>query len=253
MGARTRSRARRRRTLAFEALEPRILLSAGSVSPGGGSPISAAPGVSPSAVGEITPQEMRAAYGINLITAGSIVGNGQGQTIAIVDAYDDPDLVSSTAPGFSTSDLAAFDAYWTAHGYTLPDPPSFTKLDQNGGTSYPGTDPTGNWEIEESLDVEWAHVIAPDASIVLVEADDNSTDNLMTAVNTARNLPGVSAVSMSWGGGEFSGETAYDADFTTPAGHTGVTFLAASGDNGLVNISRFFAQCSGGGRHCPGH
>jgi len=49
-------------------------------------------------------------------------------------------------------------------------------------------------------------------------------------------LPGVAAVSISWGDSpEFAGETAYDADFTTPSGHQGVTFVAASGDNAQPN------------------
>ena len=54
----------------------------------------------------------------------------------------------------------------------------------------------------------------------------------MTAVNYASQASGVVAVSMSWGGGEWSGETGYDSDFTTPSGHPGVTFLASSGDYG---------------------
>ena len=79
-----------------------------------------------------TPQEIQSAYGINAIQVGSVVGNGLGQTIAIVDAYDDPALVSSTASNFLSSDLHEFDA---AMG--LADPPSFLKLDESGGTNYP--------------------------------------------------------------------------------------------------------------------
>ena len=78
----------------------------------------------------------------------------------------------------------------------------------------PGTDPAGagnlngNWEIEEALDIEWAHAMAPGASIDLVEASNATTTNtsLFTAVKTAASLPGVSVVSMSWGLDEFSGE-----------------------------------------------
>ena len=80
--------------------------------------------------------------------------------------------------------------------------------------------------------MEWAHAIAPGASILLVEANSDSGSDLLTAVNYARNQPGVSVVSMSWGGREFTGESTYDSYFTTPAGHTGVTFVAASGDTG---------------------
>ncbi len=94
----------------------------------------------------------------------------KGQTIAIVDAYDLPNAFS---------DLQAFDAH-----FGLPDPPSFIKLNQQGNPSpLPGTDPaagTGStWEVEESLDIQWAHVIAPKANIILFEADDNSS-NLYT-------------------------------------------------------------------------
>ena len=74
--------------------------------------------------------------------------------------------------------------------------------------------------------------MAPAAKLLLVEADSASLSSLLAAVNTARNYAGVSVVSMSWGGGEFSSEATYDGYFTTPAGHGGVSFVAASGDGG---------------------
>ena len=81
--------------------------------------------------------------------------------------------------------------------------------------------------------MEWAHAMAPGGNCtLLVEANSNSYSDLLTAVNYARNYAGVSTVSMSWGGSEFSGETAFDSYFTTPAGHNGVTFFASSGDAG---------------------
>ena len=125
--------------------------------------------------------------------------------------------------------------------YGLADPPSFLKLDENGGTNYP----TGNsgWGEEESLDVEWAHSIAPQANIILFEAASDSDTDLMAAVNEARNYPGVSVVSMSWGGSD-GAESQYDSYFTTPSGHIGVTFLAATGDTGSAErISCLFVQC----------
>ena len=134
---------------------------------------------SPTPVG-YTPAQIRTAYGINNVTFGTVTGDGAGQTIAIVDAYDDPAFVNSTDPSFSTSDLAMFDQQ-----FNLPNPPSFTKYNENGQTTnLPGTDPAGagnlngNWEMEEALDIEWAHAIAPAASIDLVEAsnDTNNTD-----------------------------------------------------------------------------
>jgi subtilase family serine protease len=179
-----------------------------------------------------TPAQIQSAYGINNINFGSTTGNGSGQTIAIVDAYDDPSLVNSSSPNFSTSDLAEFDKQ-----FDLPDPPSFTKYNQSGGTNnLPGTDPAGpgtnNWEVEEALDVEWAHAIAPQANIDLIECISASNTNLYAGVIIAAKLPGVSVVSMSWGSAESSSETSYDRDFTTPSGHQGVTFLAATGDSG---------------------
>jgi subtilase family serine protease len=150
------------------------------------------------------PQQIQTAYGLSDIRFGSITGNGTGQMIAIVDAYDDPSFVNSSVngapnPAFSSSDLAQFDQQ-----FGLSDPPSFTKYNENGQTTnLPGTDaagagnPAGDWEIEEALDIEWAHAIAPGASIDLVEASSTSNNDLFKAVATAASLPGVSVVSMS--------------------------------------------------------
>jgi hypothetical protein len=185
----------------------------------------------------MSPQQIRAAYGLDDIAFGAIQGDGTGQTITIVDAYDDPSLVDSTAPGFSSSDLARFDQQ-----YGLPDPPSFVKLNQEGSTTQlPGTDPSGagnssSWEQEEALDVEWAHALAPGASLILVEANSSSNADLCQSVTMAAALPGVSVVSMSWGCAEYSGENTFDGDFTTPGGHQGVTFVAAVGDMGSPGL-----------------
>jgi subtilase family serine protease len=230
--------------LRVELLEDRRLLDAGlsfthiiyepsqdAASSGSMAPAASTPAGSSTPVG-LTPTQIRTAYGVNLLKLGSITGDGTGQTIAIIDAYDDPNLVSSTNAGFSGSDLHKFDVQ-----FGLADPPSFTKLDENGGTNYPAASGSTGWSVEESLDVEWAHALAPGASIVLIEASSTSVADLLgTAVNTARNLAGVSVVSMSFGSSEFAGETAYDANFTTPSGHQGVTFVAASGDNGVPGV-----------------
>ena len=80
--------------------------------------------------------------------------------------------------------------------------------------------------------MEWAHAIAPAANIVLVEAASSNLNSLFSAVSYASKLPGVGVVSMSWGTQEFWGEQQYDSIFTTPAGHTGVTYVASSGDSG---------------------
>ena len=169
----------------------------------------------------LSPGQVRQAYAVDQISFNTAVaGDGSGQTIAIVVAYDDPNI---------GSDLRQFDRQ-----FGLSDPPSFTKYVQAGLTrSDPG------WALETALDVEWAHAMAPKANIALVEARSASLNDLFGAVNYARSLSGVVAVEMSWGTGEFYGQNAYDSLFTTPAGHIGggglpggVTFVAASGDSG---------------------
>jgi subtilase family serine protease len=205
-------------------------LSAGE-SPSDGETIGAQPdsfgGPTPSGY---TPLQIRTAYGISSIEFGSLSGTGAGQTIALVDAYDDPAFVDSTSSSFSNSDLAQFDKQ-----FGLPDPPSFLKLNQNGGTTnLPGTDPAGagnpqgNWEVEEALDVEWAHAIAPAASIVLIECNSNSSNDLYAGMVAAAARPGVSVVSLSWGSSEFNGEQTFDSEFA----HAGVTVVASTGDDG---------------------
>ena len=162
------------------------------------------------------------------LTFGTTAGDGTGQTVAIVDAYNAPTVAS---------DLKVFDS-----DYGLANP-TLTIVGQTGSTTaLPGTDPAGagnadgTWEVEEALDVEWAHAIAPGAKIVLVEATSDSDANLYAAVNTARSYAGVSVVSCSWGGTEQSTDAAnYDTDFTTPAGHANVTFVASAGDSGAYS------------------
>jgi hypothetical protein len=176
--------------------------------------------------GQVSPAQLRQAYGVNQISftgpgGTTVAGTGAGQTIAIVEEGVDPTL---------EADLHTFDQF-----FGIPDPPSFQVVDQNGVT-------TQNDTIvgEASLDVEWAHAIAPDASLVVYDAayePNNATasyENLIEAMHEASLLPGVSVVTLSYGEPESvlpgSGidESQLDSDFTTP----GVTFLAASGDNG---------------------
>ncbi|MGZ4317631.1 MAG: S53 family peptidase, partial [Gaiellaceae bacterium] len=101
----------------------------------------------------------------------------------------------------------------------------FTKVNQTGGTSYPRKD--AGWALEISLDIQWAHAIAPGATILLVEASSNSFANLLAAEDYARG--NAQYVSNSWGGSEFSGESSYDSHFA----QSGVSFFVSSGDSGL--------------------
>ena len=189
---------------------------------------------SPTGTVAYTPAQIRSAYGIS-----SLSEDGTGQTIAIVDAYDDPMIYQA---------LDAFDAQFglISSGPTLysqygPASSFLTVLNQSGqATSLPSTDPNGpgtdNWELEEALDVEWAHAIAPGAQIILVEANSQSLADLMASVGTAARQPGVSVVSISWGFAEgqavfASDEATYDSTFTTP----GVTFVASTGDYGAAD------------------
>ncbi|MGO9600226.1 MAG: dockerin type I domain-containing protein [Isosphaeraceae bacterium] len=186
------------------------------------------------------PSQIRTAYGIDQIpmftgpNGQQVTPDGTGQTIAIVDPYDDPNIIN---------DLTQFDS---AMG--LPAPPSFQVYDQTGfnitsliGISYPGVppvdpDPTGGWEKEESLDVEWAHAIAPGASIILVEANSNSPADLENAAVAWAASPasGASVVSLSFGVPEFSGEGTFDESVFKKI--VGVTIVAGAGDQGAPGI-----------------
>jgi hypothetical protein len=171
----------------------------------------------------LTPVQVRGAYGISTVTFGAVQGDGTGQTIAIIDAFDDPDAFS---------DLQAFDTQ-----FGLPDPPSFQKLNENGLTSplpsAAATNVPHAWGLEISLDIEWAHVMAPGASIDLIECNSNSDfDLIVKGAATAATLPDVSVVSMSFGGSEFTGESNLDPLFLSPSADSGVTFLASTGDSG---------------------
>lgn len=156
-----------------------------------------APGPDP-----LTPTQIISAY--NLASQ----SGGAGNTIAIIDAYDTPNIAS---------DLATFNS-----NFGLP-AANFVKHKMSNSISV-----NSGWALETSLDVEWAHAIAPNANILLVEATTNSLSNLLAAVNYATSQPGVVAVSMSWGSSEFSSERSYDNYFSSQ----GIVFFASSGDTG---------------------
>ena len=140
---------------------------------------------------------------------------GAGQTIAIVDAYDDPTAESDLG---TFSQKYGLPACTTANG-------CFTKVSQSGGSTRKlRTD--GGWALEIALDIEWAHAIAPGARILLVEAATNSFANLMAAEDYAK--AHAPYVSNSWGGSEFAGESSYDAHFV----QSGVSFFVSLGDSG---------------------
>jgi fibronectin-binding autotransporter adhesin len=182
----------------------------------------------------LSPQQLQQAYGINLVTFGSIKGDGSGQTIALVDAYDNPSFVNSSSPSFVGSALYEFD-----QEFGLPNP-TFTKFNQFGATSpLPSSAPVGSWGVEEALDIEWAHAMAPGATIDLVEGASAGGTDLYQGALTAATTLNASVVSMSFGASlEFYGEGAYEMQLDQAyfakalATNPNVTFLASTGDNG---------------------
>jgi len=170
----------------------------------------------------LSPTQIRHAYGFDNLTCSYTSPTwpnsslcGSGQTIAIVDAFNSPTISSDLTTFSSTFGLPPCN---TNNGCLVIAKP------QNSARNDP------NWAVEISLDVEWAHAIAPGAKILLVEARSNSFSNLLGAVDYAANQAGVHQVSMSWGGSEFSGESSYDTHFKVP----GVSFFASSGDQGSI-------------------
>src|ERR1700722_7181120 len=180
-----------------EMLESRLLLSASAAATtfilsnqhSSGSKPNATAGVTP-----INSAQMQAAYGVNAISFGGTAGTGAGQTIAIVDAYNDPNIIA---------DANSFSTQFSLPQFNTAGNPTLKVLNETGGTSLPANATPGTWDVEEALDVEWAHSIAPNANIVLYEGNSASYNDLFTAVKTAAANPNVSVVSMSWGGGEF--------------------------------------------------
>jgi len=160
-----------------------------------------------------TPASLRQIYGLP--------SNGGSGVIAIIDAYDYP-----TA-------LGDFNTYSQTFGL-----PTETSTNVNLASNSvlqviyaSGSRPNNStWLFEESLDIEVAHAMAPNAKIVLIEAAGNDYNSLMTAVQVANAIPNVKEVSMSFGGSEFLSEKVYDSNFT----HPGITYYSGSGDSAVV-------------------
>ena len=176
--------------------------------------------VGPNAVGTApqgeTPASIASAYNLT----GQLAGAG---VIVIVDAFHYP-----TA-------LKDFNVF--AQQFGLPQEPSTDPLNANNQVFqvvYANGKPRNNcgWAQEAALDIEWAHAMAPNAKIVLVEAKTNSFANLFQAVDLGSAIANAQEVSMSWGGSEFLSEAGNDSHFT----HPGIVYFAASGDTGGATI-----------------
>ena len=166
------------------------------------------PGETPSGYG---PSDLQDAYDLPSMTAGA------GETVAVVDAFDNPN---------AEADLAIYRTQFglppctTANG-------CFRKVDQRGGTTYPKSDV--GWAGEIALDVDMVSAVCPLCNILLVEADSNSSGNLYAAVDQAVAL-GAKYVSNSYRINEYTDENLDDeAIFNRP----GVVFTASAGDHGF--------------------
>jgi subtilase family serine protease len=156
-----------------------------------------------------SPVNLQSAYNLPSSTAGS------GQTVAIVDAYNDP---------YAEADLAVYRSYFGLSACTTANG-CFKKVNQTGGTTYPTNSPS--WSEEISLDIDMVSAICPNCKILLVEATTASFANLGTAVNEAAAL-GANAISNSYG----SSSDASDATYGKYYNHAGIAVTASSGDSG---------------------
>jgi subtilase family serine protease len=175
------------------------------------------------------PAQIRAAYGYSGLLASGI--DGGGKTIVIIDAFANPFL---TGP---TGDLALEDA-----SFDLPDPPSFTVLQQpNPVPAFDINDPAQfSFAGEETLDVEWAHVMAPGANIVLAEAASNSDTDILATTKYVIDHHIGDVISMSFGEAETCMDPAVLAEqhalFAKAVGE-GYTLLAGTGDSGAAQFN----------------
>ena len=154
-----------------------------------------------------SPNIIKAAYNIDKIPT-----DGSNQTIAIISAYNSPNIIS---------DFKTFDSY-----YKINNPSALTVYSMSTSTIV-----DSGWALEASMDTQWVHAIAPKAKILLVQAKSASFTDMFNAVNYANNN-GATIVSMSWGSTEFSTQNNYDIYFSK----SNVSYLASSGDTGgIVN------------------
>ncbi|HEX4144956.1 MAG TPA: hypothetical protein VHY91_15735 [Pirellulales bacterium] len=223
----------------FEALEVRNLLSINASVPALAQPYTA--------------DEIRSAYGVDDIKVGPagevLTGDGAGQTIAIIGQGDDPYLVNTTdktattlyPTTFAKSDLNIFDQDYLYNGQTpytgqlvngnvTAVVPTFEVVGESGGArpSWKTAPASADQDYEYALDVEWAHAIAPDATIIMIECPNNLNVGVATAIAGAVKTTGAEVVSMSFSYNEGTVPDLPVSLFNVP----GVTFVASSGDSG---------------------
>jgi kumamolisin len=180
----------------------------------------------------LTPANIQTAYSLPATPGGAGI-------IAIVDAYHYAgafsDLTTFSKTYLAPDVLAACDSAFSNQ-------PCFGQVYADSSGNLTAQQPSVNcgWNQEAALDIEWAHAMAPKATIVLVEAQSSSYADLFGAVKAATNIITTFGAggedTMRWGGSEFSGETAYDKYFPDPTGNSNVAFIGSSGDSGGKTI-----------------
>lgn len=170
------------------------------------------------------PDAIRAAYGVDaLLSAGF---DGKGETIVIIEAFGSPTL---------EADLALFDSV-----FHLPAPPSITQIRMPGAPPFDiNDDNMVGWAVETSLDVQWAHAIAPGAKIIVVAAKDNDDANILAAQNYAIDRRLGHIISESFGESELdiSGRTLKDYERSYHEAREGrMSVLVSAGDDGATNF-----------------
>ena len=181
------------------------------VGDGVGSSAQFGPNVTIGPAGGLTPADFASAYHLKPTTQVS-------QTVAVVDAFNDPNI---------NSDLGTFDAQYGLPACTVANG-CLKVTNQTGGSALPANDTTG-WSLEETLDVEAVHSVCQTCKIILVEANSSNFLDLGTAVNTAATTLGANEVSNSYGGPESTGVESYYK-------HSGVVITASAGDTGYFNF-----------------
>jgi IPT/TIG domain len=165
--------------------------------------------------GYLTPQSLHAAYALPVESS-----SGPTQTIAVIDAFDDPT---------AEADLAVYDAEFGLPACTSANG-CFRKLDEHGASA-PLPPVEGEWAGEISIDVQMAHAICESCHILLVEAESEEFSDLGAALDTAVKA-GASEISNSYAGPEEAADAALS---TTSYDHPDVVVTAASGDCGYLN------------------
>ncbi|HUA11957.1 MAG TPA: S53 family peptidase [Solirubrobacteraceae bacterium] len=182
--------------------------------------LSAAGDRSSGPAGGLTPGDLASAYDFNPSSGGG------GQTVALVDAYNDPDI---------EADLGTFDSQYALPACTTADG-CFEKVGQSGSETALPPDDTNGWSVEITLDVETVHSVCQACRIILVEANSEELGDLAASVNEAVAL-GANEVSNSYA----AFETEFGASEAAAYDHPGTVVTAAAGDSGFLNWDDLFS------------